>query len=102
VADQFSDHEVVDNEGSTVVETGTATTTPANVPSAADKIISGFAVDNLGSESLSVSMDGGTTFKAVKKKEFFSWNVKGNITQLVVKTLSGSTAYEIVINHEVT
>lgn len=97
----FSDHEVVDNEGSTKVESGTATTTPANVPSVAGAIISGFACDNTGANDMEISMDGGLTYKTVEKRAFFSWNVKGNITQLVVRTPSSTTTYEIVINYEV-
>lgn len=92
--------EIKDNLGSTEVFTGTATTTPANVPTVADKIISGFGINNTGSQSIEVSMDGGTTFYTIKKSIFFSWNVKGEILQLVVQTPSGTTDYEMIINFE--
>lgn len=101
MVDVIADHEVVDNEGSTKVETGTASTTVAAVPAVADKVISGFAIDNIGTNDILISMDGGSTFKTVNKKAFFSWNVKGNIKQLFVKTLTGTSDYEIVINYEV-
>lgn len=92
--------EVSDNDGSTIVYSATATTTPANVPASPIGVISGFLVDNTGANEMQVSMDGGTTFKTIAKREFLSWNVKGCITQLVVKTPSATTTYEIIINHE--
>lgn len=101
MADTFSDHEIVDNEGSSIVYSGTATTTPANVPASAGNIISGFAIKNTGTGDLRISMDGGTTTWTLEKREFFSWNLKGNIRQLIVDTASGSTTYQIVINFEV-
>lgn len=91
--------EVEDNEGSTVVYSGTANSTPANVPSSAGAVISGVGVDNTGSESMQVSFDGGTTYKTVNKKTFLSWNVKGRITQIQVKSTNGTT-YEAILNFE--
>lgn len=91
---------VLDNIGSTVVYSGTATTTPANVPSSAGNIISGIGLDNTGSLAMQVSMDGGTTYKTIGRGEFFSWNVKGEITQIQVKTPTSTSTYEIVINFE--
>lgn len=89
-----------DNDGSTTVESGTATTTPASVPLVAGKVISGYAIDNLGSNSILVSFDGGTTFRTIEKKSYESWNIKGSITQIVVKTLSSTSGYEIMLNLE--
>lgn len=95
-----SNHEISDNEGSTVVYSGTATTTPANVPASAGNIMSGFGLQNTGNENMQISMDGGTTYFTVGKKDFFAWDVKGNITQVQVKTPASTTTYEIVINFE--
>lgn len=95
-----SNFEISDNEGSTVVYSGTATTTPANVPSSAGAIISGIGVDNTGTLDLLVSMDGGTTYKTIGRGEFFAWDVKGDIKQLSVKTNTSTTTYEIVLNLE--
>lgn len=100
MSDVIPQHEIVDNDGSTVVESGTATTTPANVPSVAGNIISGVGIENYGNADLLTSFDGGTTFKTLEKGGFLSWDVKGNITQLVVKTLSGTADYEIILNLE--
>ena len=94
------DQEVQDNVGSTVAYSGTATTTPANVPSSADKIISGIGLENTDSNDMQVSMDGGTTYFTIAKKQFFSWNVKGNITQIQVKTPTSTATYQVVINFE--
>lgn len=100
--DKVADFEISDNQGSTVVESGTATTTPSNVPASAGTAIAGIGVDNTGNGTLEVSMDGGTTFKTVSRGDFFAWNILGEITQLVIKTPSGSTTYEIVLNREPT
>ena len=95
--DQF---EVQDNKGTSVTYSGTATTTSANVPSSAGNKISGFGLDNTGTEDMQISMDGGTSWKTVDKKAYFSWEVKGEPTQLQVKTLANTTTYEITINFE--
>lgn len=92
--------EVSDNVGSTVVYSGTATTTPASVPSTPGNAISGFLIENTGTVSMQISMDGGTTFKTIQKRGTFSWNLKGDKKQLVVKTLATTTTYELVINFE--
>lgn len=92
--------EISDNVGSTVVYSGTANTTPANVPSSAGNVISGIGVDNTGSLDMQISMDGGTTYKTVGRGEFFSWDVKGQIKQVQVKTPTSTSTYEIVINFE--
>lgn len=91
--------EISDNRGSSVVYSGTATTTPANVPSSPGEVISGMSIST-GLNDILVSFDGGTTFFTVSRRGFFSHNVKGEITQLVVKTLTGTSDYEILINFE--
>lgn len=96
-----NDGEIKDNEGSTVAYSGTATTTAANVPATAGNIISGALVENTGSNDLEVSYDGGTTYYTLLKKQFVSWDIKGEITQLVVKTPTGTTTYQALINFEV-
>jgi hypothetical protein len=100
MANVIGQHEISDNEGSTVIFSGTATTTPANVPSVAGNVISGAGISNTGSVNLRVSFDGGSTFTTVEKKTFLSWNIKGQVTQIVVETLTGSTTYEIIANLE--
>lgn len=92
--------ETSDNVGSTKAFQGTATTTPSNVPAVAGNKISQAGVSNTGSIDLQVSFDGGVTFTTLLKKEFLSWDIKGEPTQLIVKTPSGSTTYDILINFE--
>jgi len=85
--------------GTTVSFTGTATTTPVNVPAAADKIITGAGIlrDSTGS-TLEVSFDNGTTFFTLEKTDSITWDVKGDIKQLKFKTSSGSVAFRVLIN----
>lgn len=92
--------EIKDNDGATKAYSGTVTTTPSNIPSVADKVISGMEIVNRGSVDMEISFDGGTTFTTIVKKESLSWDIKGMITQLVVKTISGSTTYDCLINFE--
>lgn len=91
--------EVSDNRGSTVVYSGSATTTPAGVPSVAGAAISQALIEPSGND-FQVSFDGGTTYKSVKRNAVLTWDIKGSPTQLFVKTTSGTSAYEIMINFE--
>lgn len=92
--------ETSDNVGSTKAYQGTASTTPSLVPAVADKVISQMGVTNTGSVDLQISFDNGLTYTNLLKKEFLSWDVKGNIKQLYVKTLASTTTYDILINFE--
>lgn len=92
--------ETSDNIGSTKAYQGTATTTPSAVPAVAGNVISQMGITNTGSVDIQVSFDGGTTYTNLLKKEFLSWDVKGEIQQLYVKTLTSTTTYDILINFE--
>jgi len=92
--------ETRDNDGRSEAFSGTATTSVANVPSSAGQIISGVAIWNDATIGLQVSYDGGTSFHDHDKKSFTSHNVKGNITQLQVKTAASTADYRMIINFE--
>ena len=100
MADEIGQFETEDNAGSTQVFTGTATTTPSNVPAVAGNAISGVGIVARRG-NLEVSFDGGLTFWPFEQtRESLTWDVKGRITQLVVRTSSGSVDYRIIINFE--
>lgn len=92
--------ETKDNDGSTVAYSGTATTTVSNIPAIAGNVISGCEIVNRGSINLEISFDGGATYATLEKKESLSWDIKGNITQIKVKTLVDTTVYGCIINFE--
>jgi len=92
--------EIEDNAGATVAYSGTATTTPANVPASADKVISGISYWNKSADEYQISFDGGTTYHDVDKKSFNSHDVKGLITQVSIKTAVGTADYKMIINFE--
>lgn len=94
------DVEIRDNTGSTKAYSGTATTTAANIPATAGNVISGCEIANRGSVDMQVSFDGGATFTTILKKESLSWDVKGNIQQLQIKTAASTTTYDALINFE--
>lgn len=91
--------EIKDNEGSSVAYSGTATTTPADVPSSPGNIISGVSIFN-GLNDIQVSFDGGSTYITIGRRAFFSHNVKGEITQFKIKTPSATSDWEALVNFE--
>lgn len=91
--------EIKDNAGATTAFSGTATTTPANVPSSAGAVISGAYIRS-EDNNLEVSFDGGTSYFPLNRNESISWNVMGEITQLSLRTSSGSADYVILLNRE--
>ena len=91
--------ETEDNLGSTEAFSGTANTTPADVPGSPDKVISQ-ALIAADDRDLQVSFDGGTTYFTFNKSEILTWDVKGKITSLKVKTPTGTAAYRIILNFE--
>jgi hypothetical protein len=97
--DENKSQEISDNLGSTVAYTGTATTSVQNVPSVADKVISGFGLTVSGN-NVQISVDGGTTFFNVPRRGSITWDVKGEIQQLQIKTSFGSTDFDLLINFE--
>ena len=92
--------EVSDNEGRSEAFSGTATTSVTNIPSSAGQKISE-ALVAVDGNNVQISFDGGTSFWDVPKKAAFAWDVKGEITQIQIKTSSGSTDYSILVNFEV-
>lgn len=91
--------EISDNRGATTAYEGTATTSVANVPSSAGNAISQCLIKSEGN-NLQISFDDGTSFITLDKSEALTWDVKGEITQLQIKTSSGSVNYRILINTE--
>ena len=47
-----------------------------------------------------MSYDNGTSYDPVDRNTVVVWDVKGNITQLRVRTTSGTSNYEILLNTE--
>lgn len=99
MADVIGQHEVSDNCGSTVAFDGTATTSVSLVPAVAGEAISQIYFNAIG-RNLEVSFDNGTTFYAFDRKDRFTWDVKGEITQLQIRTSSGSSDWSAIINFE--
>lgn len=100
MADQLPDFETSDNDGSTVAYSGTATTTFASVPASPGARISGFMFQVAG-ENVQISADGGTSYFDIPKKGTGAKDVKGEITQLRIKTSSGTSAYSLWVDFEV-
>lgn len=95
--------EIVDLEGSTKTFSGSATTVPSPVPSAPTFAISEVLIKNNGTATghvLEVSFDSGVTYFTIAKGDVLIWGPKGGVTQLYIKSASGSVPYEILLNLE--
>lgn len=99
MVDVMPQFESQDNTGSSVAYSGTATTTIANIPVSADKAISGFMFSFDGA-NVEISMDGGITYFEFPKNSYGYKDIKGEPTQLKIRTTSGSTGYNILIDFE--
>lgn len=99
MADQLPGFEINDNDGSTVGFSGTATTSITDIPSVADKRISGFMF-TVDGENIQISADGGTTYFDVPKKGNGAKDIKGDITQLKIRTSTGTTDYSLWVDFE--
>ena len=95
-----------DVTGRTIHVNGPFGTTPTPLP--ASPVSGEFLAEILintqemvgAADRLLVSFDSGTTYMQLKRNTIVGWFVRGKITQLYVKALSGSVAAELVINLE--
>lgn len=101
MADILGQFEIQDNTGRTEAFSVSATTTVTNVPSTAGQKISGvmFTVEGSNAE---ISLDGGTSYFKLPKDASGFKDVKGEPTQLKVRTSAGSADIELLIDFEAT
>lgn len=95
--------EMTDEAGSSSHFNGTVGTTAIFIPTVANKVISEFCIANVdGTKSavISVSLDGGTTYKQVPFNSEWAWSFKGYQKQIKIKGDAAGRAYEIVMNFE--
>ena len=108
MSDQLPEFEISDKKGTTVVYSGSVGTSFTAVPAApTGNDIQSFSVEadseNAITNTLSVSLDGGTTTAAILYPTgFFYQLVKGvTQTQIHIKGAAASCGYRIVINYEI-
>ena len=99
MANEIGQHEISDICGSTEAFSGTATTIVQDIPSVAGNIISGFMF-SVDGNNVQISADGGVTYFNVPRKATGYKQVKGEITQLKVRTSSGSTGFDFWVDFE--
>lgn len=95
--------EQVDVVGSSSHYNGTVGTSSINIPTVSNKVISEFSIANVDADKssiLSVSLDGGSTFKTIGFNGSWVWSPKGKLRQIKIKGDAASRAYEIVMNFE--
>jgi hypothetical protein len=108
MADQLPEFEISDKKGTTVVYTGSVGTSFTAVPAApTGNDIQSFSVEadseNDITNTLSVSIDGGTTVLGILYPSGYLYQlVKGvTQTQIHIKGAAASCAYRIMINYEI-
>lgn len=109
MAHQAPDFETKDVLGKTLQLVGTVTTVTSLLPDPAVGKISEVLIrnpDNNGiNDVLLYNLDGTSNFSRLKRGEFIGWTLKSSpggtpITQVQLKSLSGTLNYEVVVNVE--
>jgi len=104
MVDLSPDFESRDTNGSTVHDNGTVGTSNVAIPAANTKVISEFIIEcmesNVLSQTLLVSLDGGTNYKKFQPGDTFHWSPKGNVTKINIKGGATGVAYEAIFNLE--
>lgn len=109
MAHQAPDFETKDVYGKTVQLVGTVTTTVSLLPNPVVGKISEVLIrnpdSNANTDVLLFNLDGTSNFSRLKRGEFIGWTLKNNpgntpITQIQLKSLSGTINYEVVVNVE--
>ena len=96
--------EQADKLGTTTQHDGVVGTTPISIPSSPTTDIGEFIIqcpfDQVDTNSLKVSINGGVNYLTLQPAGFWAWTPKGGVKQI---TLLGSVAgvkYELVLNKE--
>lgn len=109
MAHQAPDFETKDVLGKTYQLVGTVTSIASLLPDPSVGKISEILIrnpDNNGiNDVLLYNFDGTSNFSRLKRGEFIGWTLKNNpsntpITQIQLKSLSGTISYEVVVNVE--
>jgi hypothetical protein len=101
--DENPGFETQDLSGSTVNYQNTVGTSPINVPTVADKVISEVffkcSVQTPATTRCFISFDN-TTYLTLLPGEAIGWSVKGNKKQIRIKGSGAGVLWEAVINYE--
>ena len=105
MADSPPRHETADNQGSTVMDSGTVGVASINFPVAPGPPISEFIVqcpdDQDIDNRLKISTDGGTNYLTIQPSGHWAWTPKGgSVTQLTLLGSAAGVKYEVVANLE--
>ena len=109
MAHQLPDFETKDVLGKTVQLVGSCSTSPVLLPDPAIGKISDVLIRNPDTNGINdvllYNLDGTSNFSRLKRGEFVGWTLKNNgsgtpITQITIKSLSGTINYEVVVNVE--
>jgi len=103
MVDNLPQFETTDLVGTVTHFSGTATTTPAQVPSSPSTVISELLIRNTNTQGLAklqVSFDGGTAYFDIDAGDTLIWGPKGEIGSIYIRSSSGSVNYQILMNRE--
>jgi hypothetical protein len=107
LTDRAPEFEYADKKGTTDEYVGTVGTGGTSVPSSPGADIQEFMVmcdpDQLHSNYLEISIDGGTTYLAkIFAGGHYGQIVKGTLTQIFIKGSVSSVSYQVILNREPT
>jgi len=101
VSEEF---ESTDKVGTTSQYDGVVGVAPLNVPAIIGNEISEFIIqcpfDQVDTNTLKVSINGGINFLTMQPAGFWAWTPKGGVRQLTLVGNVAGVKYEIVINRE--
>jgi hypothetical protein len=103
MVDALPQFETTDLVGSTTHFSGTATTTPVQLPGSPSTVISEVLIRNTNStglQKLQVSFDGGTSYFDIEQGDTLIWGPKGEITSVYIRSSSGTVSYQLIMNRE--
>jgi len=104
MGDVPEEFELTDKLGTTVQVDGVVGLTPINIPASPGTEISEFIVqcpfDQVDTNVLKISLNGGTDYLTIQPAGFWAWTPKGNVTQITLLGNAVGVKYEIVLNKE--
>lgn len=106
MADLPEEFESTDRIGTTEQYDGVVGVAPINLPPVAATEISEFIIqcpfDQVDTNVLKVSLDGGVSYLTLQPAGFWAWTPKGGIKQITIVGNVAGVKYETVINKELT
>ena len=104
MGDVPEEFEATDKLGSTSQFDGTVGLSPIDIPASPAEEIAEFIVqcpyDQVDTNSLKISVNGGSDYLTIQPAGYWAWSPKGGVTQLTLLGNVAGVKYEVVLNKE--